>query len=297
MKKFNDIYSQVRENSGKELEELRINSIKTTISILVISIVVSIVLVVYTKNLNFLIILCIFIAFMILKINAIGKYKEIFKEKVIKEFVKSYSDNLDFFPYKGVAKMSYQNAEFERFDEFHTEDLITGKILNDLNFNMAEVHTKRESTDSDKNTTTYTLFHGLFAEIELTKKINHIMTIRKDVILDGKGDGIDTKLEMDSLEFEKIFDVHTTNKIESMQILTADIMQMLIDFKTKNKIVPEITLKENMLYIRFKTGNVFEPKFMKSAVDFNSLKKYYDIITFTLELAEKFSKNILETEI
>lgn len=297
MKKFNEIYLKICENSGRELEELRINNKKRIMLIMLISVGVSFLLAVITQNIGFIMLIFIIMAVMLLKNKSRWKYKKLFKEKVIGEFVKNYSDNLEFFPYEGISRMSYLNAEFERFDIFHTEDLITGKITNNLHINMAEVHTERESVDSDGDSTTHTLFHGLFAEVQLTKKVSQITTIRKDTILDGKGDGINTKLDMDSIEFEKIFDVHTTNKIECMQILTADIMQLLIDFKTKNKIVPEITLKENMLYVRFKTGNVFEPKFMKSALDFDTLKKYYDIITFTLELAEKFSENILETEI
>lgn len=141
------------------------------------------------------------------------------------------------------------------------------------------------------------MFHGIFVEADLTKKVKHTMKIRKNSTIQGRRIGETTKLNMDSIEFEKNFDVYTTNKIESMQILTADIMQMIVDFKNNNKIVPEITLKENILYIRFRTGNIFEPKFIRSALDFDTLKKYYDIITFTIELTEKFSKNILEIEI
>ncbi len=43
---------------------------------------------------------------------------------------------------------------------------------------------------------------------------------------------------MDSSDFEKIFDVNTTDKIQSMRtmrILTSDVMQKLIDFKNRNK--------------------------------------------------------------
>ena len=79
-----------------------------------------------------------------------------------------------------------------------------------------------------------------------------------------------------------------------MRILTADVMQMLIDFKEENKIVPELTIKQNKIFIRYETGDVFEPNFIKNDMDFDKLKRYYNIINFTLELSEQFAKNIME---
>ena len=104
------------------------------------------------------------------------------------------------------------------------------------------------------------------------------------------------KIELDSSEFEKLYDVYSSNKIIAMQILTSDIMQMLIDFKNKNQITPELTLKKDKLYIRFTTGNQFEGSIFKKSMDYKVLKKYYDIINFTLSITEKFLKNISETE-
>ena len=51
------------------------------------------------------------------------------------------------------------------------------------------------------------------------------------------------------------------------------------------------------MYIRVCTGEVFEAKVFKKALDYDTLLKYYNIINFTLELTEKILKNIKETEI
>ena len=297
MYKFNQIYQEIYKNSGKELEELRKHNQKKIISVILISVAIAILTIYITKSVAF-ITLILAVDVIILCFSKSGKnYRKMFKEKIIKEFIKSYSDKLEYYPQMGIASRIYINSEFERFDNYYSEDYIQGTILDNLKFSMAEVHTEREDEDDEGNTSTYTLFHGLFAEIELTKFVGFNMKIRTNTILDGKIFNQKTKLEMDSAEFEKIFDVHTTDKIKCMQILTADIMQMLIDFKIKNKVIPEMTLKENKLYIRFNTGSVFEPKFTKRALDYDMLNKYYNIINFTLELSEKFSKNILEMDI
>ena len=159
---------------------------------------------------------------------------------------------------------------------------------------MAEVHTQDRSTDSEGHTTYTTLFHGLYAEIQLNKIVETNLKIRKNAITIFKNK---EKIEMDSAEFEKKYNVYATDKIIAMQLLTADVMQMLLDFKETNKILPEITLKQNYLYIRFETGNVFEANIMKKSLNYETLKKYYDIINFTLKLTESFIKNIKETEL
>ena len=81
-----------------------------------------------------------------------------------------------------------------------------------------------------------------------------------------------------------------------MRILTADVMQKLIDFKNVNKLVPEIKIKESTLYIRYDTGAVFEPNMFRNDMDFEKLKRYYNIIRFTIGLAEEFTKNMEEFE-
>ena len=164
---------------------------------------------------------------------------------------------------------------------------------------MAEVHTEREETTTDSNghtSTTYsTIFHGLFAKIDLNQSSQVMFQIRKNTMLGDIFKG-KTKLDMDSGEFEKIFDVKTDDKISTLRILTSDVMQMLIDFKTQNKVTPEIILNNNILYIRFSVGNVFEPNMVKNDMDYDKLKKTYDIINFTFNLAQNFVKNILEFE-
>lgn len=159
---------------------------------------------------------------------------------------------------------------------------------------MAEVRTQNESRDSEGNTSRTTIFSGLVAAIDFGKVVKANIKIRKDKIkiLDKN-----TRIEMDSGEFEEKYDVYTTDKIIAMQILTADVMQMILDFQGKTGLRPELTLAGNSLIIRFSTGNLFEANVFKDSLDYATLKKYYDIINFTLDIAKNFVKNIEQTEI
>ena len=155
---------------------------------------------------------------------------------------------------------------------------------------MSEVHTEMEHREKDGHVTYSTLFHGLFACIEMDAFVKDNIKIRKNSVkfFDRK-----ERIEMDSGEFEKIYDLYSVNKIYAMQLFTAEILQLFVDFR---KISPEITIKGNKLYIRFETGNIFEANLFKESFDYNTLKKYFSVIRFVIELTDIIHKNIKEPE-
>ncbi len=294
MKSFNEIYMQVYKEYGNSIENLRKQARNGIIYVIIISAFIGIMLTILTNNGIFIPVFIFVIILYLARSNRKKQYIAMFKEEIIKSFIKEYSEKLDFHHTKGMPQATYLKAEFESYDIYHSEDLIVGTLEGEYPINMAEVKTQRESRDSDGDETTYTLFHGLFAEVKLNKILDACIKIRKNEISLFKGKD---KIEMDSGEFEKRFNVYSTDKIMAMQLLTADIMQMLLDFKEKNRITPEITIKQDRLYIRFSTGNIFEAKLMKKSLDYTTLEKYYNVINFTLGLTENFLKNINQTEV
>ena len=299
MKSFNEIYQSLYKECNETLEEARKQAkiYKMSMALTVLLIILAMMNIVNQSWIMTVICVCFISAiwgYCFKKMTNIN-YEKMFKEQVITRFVKEYSEELDFFPASGVPYTVYSEAEFERFDKYYSEDEIKGTISKEHNILMSEVKTMEEVKDQDGNTQYKTIFHGLFAKIDLEKIIYFNLKIRKDAIIEITNS--QDKMNMDSTEFEKIFTVYATNKIMAMQILTADVMQMLIDFKNKNHITPEITIKCDKLYIRFNTGSVFEGKVFKKALDFDTLLKYYNIINFTLELTENIIKNIQEIEL
>lgn len=295
MKNFNNIYEEVYKKYAKPMEEKRKKTRNLNLTLGTIIIIIGLILTGITNSFVFLYLAFIITFITIIVIGNSTKYKAFFKENIIKTFVKEYSETLEYLPTLGINSRIYDEAEFEKnYDRYYTEDLIKGTLNDKYIVAMAEVHTENESRDSDGDTTYTTIFHGLFAKVEFPKLVNANIKIRENKLIKI---GKKNRIEMDSSEFEKKFDVYTTDKIIAMQLLTADIMQMLLDFKEKNKIIPEMTLKGNVLYIRFSTGDMFEPTLMRNALKYETLKKYYDTINFTLNITERFLKNIEETEL
>ena len=296
MKSFNEIYEEIYRENHENLENLRKKNSRKYIYFLVIILVT--VFLVYIEQIIFAFLLfIIFTIFLLKSIDKKRNYVSEFKEKVIEPFIKNIDDNLEYSPTSGIEPYLYKQGEFEGFDIYRSEDKISGKLDGKYNLIMGEVITEEERVDSEGNSSSYTLFHGIFGYVECAKNITTKLKIHSDKGLLGKVFQGKTKIEMDSSEFEKYFDVYGENKIIAMQILTSDVMDLMISFRQESKIQYELTIKDNRMYIRFHTGDVFEPKAFKKALDYNMLKRYYDIIDFIFKVSKAINKAIENTEI
>ena len=297
MKSFNEIYEQVHKESYKELEELRKNRAKKALIFIIVAILALAIFFATTKTLTpFLLVAVMMILIIGMSLNK-RKYTPLFKEKAIKPFIKNLDENLEYYPMKGISSVIYRQGEFERYDNYASEDLIQGTLDGKYKVQMGEVHTEEESTDSEGNTTTSTIFHGIFGNVDCAKNIGTTLKIRSDKGVFGRLFKGKTRIEMDSQEFEKYFDVYGDNKIITMQILTADVMNTMIEFIESSKIPYELTINQNQIYIRFHTGGVFEPKLFKNSLDYDMLKKYYDIIDFVFKVTREINEVIEKTDI
>lgn len=299
MRNFNEVYEKLYAEKNEKLELLRKQKAKILMVIIatVMAMIIGLIIFPFWLIFSFLFIFFIVDIFIIFNISKSYNYTETFKKEVIEIFIKECDSNLNFYPERGINSSTYRQGEFEGYDNYYSEDLIEGILDEKYKVEMSEVRTEDESTDSDGDTTTTTVFHGIFGKVECAKQIPGFIKIHSDKGFLGNLFGKKNKIEMDSSEFEKYFDVYSLDPIMTMQILTSDIMEMLIEFKERSKIEYEITLKDKQMYIRFHTGGVFEPKLFGQSLDFDTLKKYYDIIDFIFKVTRAVNKVIEETEI
>ena len=261
----------------------------------------------FSKEILYILSIVFLIFFMsIIIFNSIGKenqkqseYKNIFKQKIIKRILRNFYDDLEYFPEKEMPAIIYDRAEYKEFyNRYYSEDYFKCKLQNKYNISMAEILTEyyEESVDSEGNkTTSITIkFSGLFATTVIDKSIKSNLRI----ILNKLGKYDKNKINMDSKEFEKYFDVVATDKIIAMQLLTPDIMEEMINFRNNFNLEYEIVIRNNEIYLRFHSGELFEPqKLEKGIISKEDLEKYYNLIKFTYDLLNKLIKTIYETEI
>ena len=244
------------------------------------------------------------------------EYKAIYKEKAITNMIKCFNENLEFKPNEGIPSNIYKEAEFETYTRYTSEDLIQGQLNDKSQIFMSEVKVEGKTGDvtgieKPKEVTDeweegiFTIFNGMFARIKTPKPFNTCLYIRedrkdRDFLRNAcaiKHPFDDMSFKMDSQEFEKKFDVYASDQIVAMQLLTADIMQMMIDFYNNTKIDFDLTIKDNYIYIRFWCGKMFETvKLDEFSLDRETLYKYYQILDFTFELISKLVDLLNETQ-
>lgn len=284
MKNFDEIYKILSNISTEKIDNARKKFLTKTVITLIIAALFIIAGTYLLKGfIFFLIIIAVIISTILIRIYS-SSISEIYKKEIITKLVSSYDENLQFDSTAHMEKIDYMLAEFERFDHFYSNDLIYGKIDGIIDFKLGDVRTEDVDHDSDGHKTRTTLFRGLFSVEKLNKDINTTIKIRLDKFFKLPNKSM---LSMDSQEFEKYFDVYSTDKILAMRILTSDIMDYMLAFVKENKLKFEITIKKSQVYIRIPCPDMFELPILGKALDYEVLYKYYSYINFMCELNKK----------
>ena len=225
----------------------------------------------------------------------ISKYNNEFKEKIVNKLIENFFTNVDYVPLKGIPIKMYEEPKYEEsYNRYYSDDYIDATINEKYSLKIGEVTTKRVEHHRGANgrtrTTTTTIFSGLFIKINLGKSIENTLKITRDNVICGKN-----KLEMDSQEFENYFDVGADYRLFGMEILTPDIMELLVSFRKVLQENFDIYLINDAMYIRLHVGPMFESSINESSVvDKENVRKYYNILDFTYNLSNKMIQVIEE---
>ncbi len=317
MKTFDEIYKELQNTDNKELKEQwkkakeESKKIKKIALIMCLIIDIIIAIMFFKSNINlglpfllpmlimvFIINIFVFVITNVFFSKNRSEYNLKYKKTVITKIMNNFYDNLEYFPQKPMPEYIYKKIKYESYDHYRSEDYFEAQINKKYGIQMAEVLTIEEETyeDSDGNTETreITKFHGLFAKIEMDKSINsELRIVQNGGMLMPKD-----RLNMDSSQFEKYFDVKASNKIIGMQLLTADVMEKLIEFKNKTNMEYDISINNNNLYLRFHCGNMFEAEnFKKDILEKSVIEKYFYMLNFTYNLSNTLINIINDTQI
>lgn len=306
---FSELYSRLYRENFEELEALRSKAKKSSVTIIFI------VAIIFITAMAFPLIIPLafvgFILYIIVKSAKAPKvkdyppqvrektYQEVFKEKIVGPIIENTFGAAKYNPKAGLEQLEYRRAGYnEHFDRYRSEDLIIAPLnLQDGEttfITFSEVHTERESEDSEGRTTYVTIFHGLAGSFLIPKATGTKIYIRNNGRVSNWNKN---KVKMDMSEFEKLFDVESEDKILAMRILTSDVMAEMIDLYQKYKYRFEISILDDKVYMRLATGAVFEPNVFGSSMEYKQLEKYYLILRALTSIASHISDTISRLEI
>ncbi|MFN4184839.1 MAG: DUF3137 domain-containing protein [Hyphomonas sp.] len=159
------------------------------------------------------------------------------------------------------------------WDRAKYEDFITG-VRREVNFELFEAHLeeKRTTTDSKGRTRTtwVTVFKGQCLRLDFHKTFYGRTLVTRDAGLFnrfGGGKGMQ-RAGLEDPTFEKIFEVYTTDQVESRYLLTPDVMQKLVDLEQVFKGGKlKACFDGGECLITVQGGNLFEPGSMFKPLD------------------------------
>lgn len=297
---FEELYQEVCKSSNIHLLEAMRKKARNRMIVLFLGFIILFIGMIKTN------ILLMFTGIIIMLLCSNNKsekqYKVMYKEEVLSEFIKLVNDNLKFNNKNINSEMiehTYKIANFDNksFNIFKTDDYIEGQLEDNIYAKMSDLHIQRREVyydDGKRKERIIEIFQGMFVETECNKDIETYIKISKNKL---KIFGQQDRVEMDSQEFEKYFDIYSENKILAMQLLTSDVMTTLIDFYTRYNMEYEIVIRNNTIYMRFFTGAMFEPKLFGDSMDKKLLFSYYVILKFIVDVTKEVNKALKEVEI
>ncbi|MFN4224781.1 MAG: DUF3137 domain-containing protein [Hyphomonas sp.] len=199
-----------------------------------------------------------------------GEAKQLIVEPIAREL------QLSFEPKPGECGSIYKHKEVgvvPGWDRSKYEDLLTGK-RGEVDFELFEAHLeeKRTTTDSKGRTQTtwVTVFRGQCLRLDFHKTFYGRTLITRDAGFFnrfGGGKGMQ-RATLEDPVFEKIFEVYTTDQVESRYLLTPDFMQKLVDLeKTFKGGKLKAAFEGGEMFITVQGGNLFEPGSMFKPLD------------------------------
>ena len=290
---FSALYARLYNENIAELEHLRAKEKKATTGL-----IICIIAIFLLSIISPLFVIIGMVCIIIYAINRTKKsslnmkgrektYREVFKEKIVGPIIENSFGNSKYDPRAGISSFEYKKAGYkEHYDRYHSEDLIIAPLTveGDVStfMTIAEVHTEDEHTDEDGHTSYTTVFHGLTSSFLLPRGLGKNIYIRSNGRVSGWNKN---KVKMDMPEFEKIFDVESDDAILTMRVLTADVMAEMIDLYEKYKYRFEINILNDTIYMRLRTGPMFEPSVFKESMEYKQIEKYYLVLKALTSIA------------
>ena len=168
----------------------------------------------------------------------------------------------------------------EEYNDIKVDDIISGYINNDKFIEMADIYVSKYINYKRIKK----IFKGSFVSIEYKntyadnfKILDKTQIINQDMVVEYNN------------KFDKYFSTEFEIYKEPSKMLTADLKEFIADFREKYKIKFDISVKENKIYIRFFSGDMWKANLSKEHIDKMSIYKYYVITKFAKELVEKLN--------
>ncbi|MCB0488400.1 MAG: DUF3137 domain-containing protein [Cyclobacteriaceae bacterium] len=230
-----------------------------------------------------------------------------YKKTVISKIVHFVNPSLQYNPEQGLQASEFTMGElFESPTRFRTEDLVEG-IVDGVAVRMADVvATKTKRSGSKGESTTVTLFKGLYgiarferpfqAQVKLKpgnaayEALERIGGIAKK-LLGGMVDSFMEKMKLTEIqtghaEFDKAYFVQSNEKEKALTMLTPTLMQLILSFNKELAMPVALAFKGDQMHMAFANINMFEINLGVSMTEKDDSRDYFRHLNLAMGLIE-----------
>lgn len=292
---FIELYDSIKDNFETNIINFRRKAKIFNVVLIIVETIIIIWAVVEINKKGLLSILLFLLAFVILYFIAIGnnkfakKYKMLFKKYVIKPYIEKSNGKLTYNPEGGISEEVYRMAQFDKviFNKYESDDRVTGMLMDNVYMDMSEVKTVYIKDLENEQSPAKTMFWGMCGVIRSDNFNFNDIYIRRDKL---KIFPSSDRVKVDSVEFEKYFDVYSKDKELVKRLLNFEMIDLFIKFKVESGLKYEIVMKRNSVYFRFYTGMMFEVQPFNRVKEKEMLWIYHMICEFMKSIEHKLNK-------
>jgi len=230
-------------------------------------------------------------------------YKLDFKYKVIGTALKELDDSLQINPQSGISEQDFiDSCLFSQTpDRYKTEDLVYGKI-DKTQIHFAEVHAEYKTetqTKNGKQTQWHDIFKGIIFCADFNKNFNGLTLVKPKGFGGAFGKWLSQNVlgnkqivELENVDFEKMFITESGDQIEARYILTPSLMEKLLELNQYANSTISVSFISSSVYIAFPLNhNYFEAPIFKSLLNADVLEKDLNMLRLMCHVVQELDLN------
>jgi hypothetical protein len=194
-----------------------------------------------------------------------SKVKKAFKKDFLTAVFNELIPGINYRPEQGLSKDIVYGTEFlKRADRFHSEDYLQGKI-DDIDFVSSDVKLEEKHVRHTKNgTQTYYVayFVGRIFRFDFNKElVGNLQVLESGRPVSRRRF---KKVDLESIDFNKKFNVFTEEELTAFYILTPDIMEAIFALEKRHPGNIKFSFSNQQMYLGINNNkNTFELRLFK----------------------------------
>ena len=154
-------------------------------------------------------------------------YRNAYKNYFITSTFNSIFTDLKYDHNAAMPSTILSNTGMIRMGNRYSSNDYTIAKYNGIPFAQADVHIEVEHTDSDGDTTYETIFRGRYITFDFNKKFDKKLLVASKNFHAERCDSSFKKIELESIEFNKHFDVYAQDGFEAFYLLDPAVMERI----------------------------------------------------------------------